>query len=185
MPNWCDCELRVEGNKLDLKRFKKFAKTGKVDLDTEKFIPYPDKFKQIDKKAKKGQNKWHKLKPEERKDIEYPNDSFNLNPEKDKDKLIDGMNGYTWCSVNWGTKWGLCNTDLGYINLKYSEMEYTFETAWSPPLPVILAMSKKFKRLEFTLRYFECGAGFNGLFRCKAGKVLDNQSGEYFGSRGG
>jgi hypothetical protein len=46
-------------------------------------------------------------------------------------------------------------------------------------------MSKKFPDLEFDLRYFERGAEFNGVYRCKAGDVTDDRTGDYFGSRGG
>ena len=68
---------------------------------------------------------------------------------------------------------------------KTGELLYRFNTAWSPIIPVIKKMGEMFKKLEFELRYFEQGMGFNGLFRMKQGKVIDNLSGEYFGDRGG
>jgi len=103
--------------------------------------------------------------------------------------MKDGFNsgGYEWCNENWGTKWGICNAELindnDYDETK--ELGYSFETAWSPPFPVVLEMSKLFPNLEFDLRYFEGGNGFNGLFVCKKGKVETDKQGDYFGSRGG
>jgi hypothetical protein len=62
---------------------------------------------------------------------------------------------------------------------------YQFDTAWSPPLPVIQAASNKFLAVRLTLRYYEGGCGFKGILVCKAGQVLRNECGEYRGRRGG
>ncbi len=77
MPNWCECELSVsvplgtelneqdrKKAKAELKRFKDFSTTskeieGKKDrnvLDTNKFIPYPEKFRKLDEEAAKAKN---------------------------------------------------------------------------------------------------------------------------------
>ena len=61
----------------------------------------------------------------------------------------------------------------------------TFETAWGPPLPVVKTASELFPDLVFSLRYFERGAAFNGCYRCEAGEVTFDESGPYFGDRGG
>jgi len=106
--------------------------------------------------------------------------------------IKDGFNsgGYEWCIKNWGTKWGICNAELGnadYISadsISY-ELEYTFDTAWSPPTPIVKKMSEMFPSLTFTLKYFEGGGGFNGLYVCEKGEVIRDLTGDYFGNRGG
>jgi len=174
MPNWCECDLTVEvpceeDKKLrekalkELVAFKEYATCGNKPLETNKFIPYPRKFRQLDKIAAKVFKRTGK-------------------------HIADGFNqgGYEWCSDNWNTKWGICNAeiiqevleDTGYI-------DYRFESAWSPPLPVILKMSEMFPNQRFILRYFECGCAFNGIYICHKGKVEDDRSGDYFGGRGG
>ncbi len=60
-----------------------------------------------------------------------------------------------------------------------------FRTAWSPPEPVILELSKQFPKLTFTLKYWEGGAAFRGILRVKAGEVLRAASYHYAGPRGG
>ena len=90
---------------------------------------------------------------------------------------------YDWCVKNWGSKWDLCEVEI--VGEDESYTEYSFNTAWSPVKDVILAMSNKFPLLEFDYRYFEMGCGFNGMLRCKAGVVLGEGEGDYFGSRGG
>ena len=172
MPNWCECDLsiRLIGDKEDkqmveFKKFKDLAETkqGKETnaLDTEKFIPYPEKFREMDKEAK------------------------DRNVNKKGEYIKDGFNsgGYEWCGENWGTKWGICEAEL--VDMDSWELTYTFRCAWSPCLPVIKKMSEMFPKLRFELRYFEQGQGFNGLFVCEKGEILMDKQGDYFGDRGG
>ncbi len=137
MPNWCECDLTVNGNKKELSRFKKFSATKKSVLDHNKFISYPKKFKIL----------------------------------------------YDWCCKNWWTKWGICHAEIAYQNA--DEILYRFDSTWSPPLPVIETMGKKFPKLEFKLCYFEQGMGFNGMLIVKKGQVVSDVSGDYSGDRGG
>jgi hypothetical protein len=83
---------------------------------------------------------------------------------------------YLRCEVlePWGSR--------GSEEVKYS---LTFDTAWSPPLSVVLAWSAAFPDLEFRLTYFESGMAFNGRYVCIAGVEEDNVAGDYFGDRGG
>ena len=163
IPNWCENELNICGEHKDIKKFKEFARTeyknedGKIEINvltTEKFIPYPTKFK---KKDEKSENK-------------LATDGFN-------------SGGYEWCIENWGTKWGICSAEI--TDELESELAYFFESAWAPPTPVILEMSRKFPTLSFELRYFEQGVGFNGIFVAENGEVLKDIEAEYFGNRGG
>lgn len=69
---------------------------------------------------------------------------------------------YNWCLENWGSKWDISNSycDL-IINKDDSSMiDSSFDTAWSPPLIAISAISQRFK-----LTYFEGGVGFMGEFK--------------------
>ena len=168
MPNWCECDLSINSDEKkdfkELKRFKAFAKTKDNVLDTEKFVPYPAKFKKQDKIAEAH----HKKTP--------PDYSV-------KDGYNNG--GYEWCLKNWGTKWGICRPELEEEDFDYGELLYKFESAWNPPIPVIIAMSKMFPTLTFEMRYFEMGCEFNGLLVCEAGKITKQEEGKYFGNRGG
>jgi hypothetical protein len=84
----------------------------------------------------------------------------------------------------WGTD--DCNAQAAYIEYEADDhLEITFETAWTPPCPVVLAMSQRFPTLKFELRYFEGGQCFNGIYRCQGGEVTCAEDGPYFGDRGG
>lgn len=63
---------------------------------------------------------------------------------------------YDWSIANWGTKWNS-------YDARPLENGMSFDTAWSPPLPVIAALSKLTQK-SFILEYLEEGAGFIGRF---------------------
>jgi len=171
MPNWCECDLYVEGKNEDVAGFLEFLGEG---FDFNRFIPYPERYRALDEEARR----WD----EQRK----------VDPENCGPRPRDGFNqgGYEWCVGNWGTKWNARDVSVPDLSADGSgpnvpEVEINFRTAWSPPLPVILAASKRFPKLAFTLVYFECGREFNGRFYCEAGRVASHESGPYFGGRGG
>lgn len=47
------------------------------------------------------------------------------------------------------------------------------------------ALADKFPTLDVELRYFESGAAFNGLYSFMKGEPAYDESGDYFGNRGG
>lgn len=176
MPNWCENELLVTGNKVELLKFKMTVegknRHGNLQaLNEDALIPYPEKYRvrdiaankirvaheKLQKQAKvkkmtdKERNAWFKLHP-------YPNV---------KDGFNDG--GYEWCTENWGTKWGFCESRISYMTSK--SISYLFDTAWSPPAPLIQRMGELFPKLTFRLKYREDGMGFRGTFKMKNGEV--------------
>jgi len=173
MPNWCECDLIITGKEKELKAFVEFAKGEEEDnnereaIMTTKFVPYPKEHADIQKEIED----WHKANPG-KTEWDGPKDWFN-------------RGGRDWCIKNWGTKWGICHSELVEEDYKYEEITYAFDSAWSPPEPIILAMSKKFPELTFRMTYFEQGCQFNGIYECKAGEVLNEETGKYWGNRGG
>lgn len=162
MPNHCWNELYIIGTKSELEKVKKFCKDGKDLLSAKKIIPPPD-------------------------DRLLDNDGFNgrlcikcghisekgaftgeAHCEKCGEKLIDG---YHWCIQNWGTKWGCYDVELDEdIDLPWFDgsdhaqpvkvMCYRFNTAWSPPTPIIDALKDKFPDVEIHHHAEEAGMGF-------------------------
>ena len=64
---------------------------------------------------------------------------------------------YEWCVKNWGTKWNGCDSWLEDDILH-------FDTAWSPPIPVLIALSKKYPNNEFYLEFEdECEEGLKQI----------------------
>ena len=93
--------------------------------------------------------------------------------------------GYEWCIENWGTKWGLYDICVDDADLDVGVIRYTFSTAWSPPTPIIEAMSERFPSLDFAHDYYESGSGFQGHFIYNGGNEGGGWEGPYHGNRGG
>ena len=60
-----------------------------------------------------------------------------------------------------------------------------FDTAWSPPVPVIEKLASMFPDHEFDLKYYEGGIGFCGHAHWEQGIEQYHQQSEYSGLRGG
>ena len=71
--------------------------------------------------------------------------------------------GYDWENNHWGCKWGACHGEL--IDDNGSEVFYSFDTAWAPPIAFFTALAKSWPARTFILEYEEPGMGFKGLAR--------------------
>lgn len=160
MPNHCESDLRVNGPKTEVERFFETLRGDKGALDADKIIPYPEHFKELDAKAKA-----HTFRTGEH--------------------IADGYNsgGYEWCISNWGTKWGMYNFSELIFGKTFATV--SFQSAWAPPLPLILKASEMFPKLVLTLKYYEMGAGFKGTYKVQGGRVLSESETKYSGTRGG
>lgn len=189
MPNYCECDLRIDGPADEIERFKKHAEynykyysfTGKIEegttvLSFNSFIPYPKKFTDLDEAAWRQNGILWAMPKLFAANVRHAAGTFGI-----KDGFNQG--GYEWCGQNWGTKW-----DAGSVvidDTDWSDLMYKFETAWAPPKPVIQKMGEMFPALEFTLTYFECGMEFNGRMVMKNGELAEDVTGKYYGHRGG
>lgn len=189
MPNYCSNDLIITAKTkkgfLDLKTFKDLAFTKNfyskeekeedrhLYLDFEKFVPYP---------------KVAKEQEESRRNIEAMKEKGeNTNKQEILHKLTYGNMEFGWNDwrcMNWGTKWNAKWTKSP--EEKQNRLVYVFDTAWSPPIPIVIAMSEMFPNLNFKLKYYEQGMCFQGTFECKDGKVKQAiHKDNYRGGRGG
>jgi len=86
-----------------------------------------------------------------------------FDPEKWRD-------GYSWCISHWGVKWDLHDVDMSILS--DNEVEYLFDTAWSPPEPWLYKVANEWKDLRFELMFEEDGVGFAGQLVIEDGEVL-------------
>jgi hypothetical protein len=73
-------------------------------------------------------------------------------------ELLKGQGWYDWSINNWGTKWNSYShygfdDDLGEA--------LGFQTAWSHPFPIVVALSNKFPRVQFNIRFADEDTGYN------------------------
>lgn len=59
---------------------------------------------------------------------------------------------YEWNTDNWGTKWNARDTQTDSL---VENGFVSFQTAWSPPLPVMDALAKMYPNLDFDYKFVE------------------------------
>jgi hypothetical protein len=157
MPNWCNNKMYITGEEEKAKEVMDFIGN---DFDFKKIVPYPEKFKQMDEEYSRLTDCHRHVMSEEDKQNYLAKWGTEWN----------GFNcgGYDWCCDNWGTKWNV-NENMDIYD---PDGVIEFQTAWSPPEPIIVKLSEMFPEVEIKLVYEEPGVGFIGKLVCKNGKRL-------------
>lgn len=70
--------------------------------------------------------------------------------------------GYYADSEIWGTKSDADDYGSCHVTIETDHIFISFDTAWTPPTPVIEKLSELFPKLQFQLFYMEEGSGFTG-----------------------
>lgn len=98
--------------------------------------------------------------PDFKKVIPPPNnDAYNDLPnQREAEKSPNWW--YTWNIENWGTKWN------GYSNVKFSDNEYEFQTAWNPASKIVEEIHENFPDVRIDFTYADEDSGY------KCGKVI-------------
>ena len=105
----------------------------------------------------------------------YVNDKkqidFNLIiPQPSED--LESFDWYTWRCNHWGTKWNAVD-ESGWLDDEIFEcildgrgydLGICFDTAWSPPLPIIMKLIELYPDSEISLDYYEPGCEFAGTY---------------------
>jgi hypothetical protein len=178
-------ELIIKGPKVERAKLAEFvqrvnpvSKDGKImnnavkevrKFSFDKVVPYPQRFHDYDEKIRN-------MTPEEKEECSKKHGGY----------IPDAYNsgGYEWCCKHWGTKWDLwednCTRQEGVRSL-----HFYFDTAWSPPIPVIEALAKKFPKLKFIHKYWERGMGVKCREEYVNGEKILEESGSYNGNKGG
>lgn len=93
-------------------------------------------------------------------------------PEEQKE------NWYDWNTSNWGTKWDMETASIEYYD-QHRETVWTivvsFETAWSPPIEWIVAVSELYPNMVFGITYKEECMGAEGVFAVHNSVILQNE----------
>ena len=200
MPNHCENDLWMSGRKQDVATALVFIGADKdaPSFDFNTLIPYPDPFKSMD-------DDWEAIPDLVGVYCDDPEYAARVAARKAAiaayeakwHTTSDGYNsgGFEWCRNNWGTKWNAYHVARRDYD---GRVCVTFQTAWGPPVPVIVALAVRFPTVSFTLEYFERGMNCAGGFKIpseddwyedepwKAGTLTDEWAIEtYRGIRGG
>lgn len=217
MPNHCENVIEISGEKEAVEKLMNTIGHNDRSIDFDRIIPYPKEFKEkdlardeMDKYSRGKVSEYiqnNNLETDEYgglikdEDRQLIRDVQQAAREKYAEKhgleltkggwYTDGFNsgGYEWCINNWGTKWNAYDfTDENVDDWEdYMNIQFSFFTAWSPPMPIYYEIAKMTKDtdIRISIHYYEGGMGFQGGLSIANGEVVDEFSAEYYGSRGG
>ena len=175
MPNWCHNTLTIVGPADQIEAFVERAQPTE-ELAHRAYNSEPSWIWKPD--AKPGFADWFR-RLRETQPLTF--EAFLPVPAGVRDE-------YEWHCDNWGTKWnayfdvqpmiafGSIEADVAASCARrqvprssdplaepgFSSVRYRFNTAWTPPMPVIAAMAVAFPALAFELAFAEIGMGFAG-----------------------
>ena len=130
MPNWCRNRVTVySDNTQPIEKIKKIFEDKKNIFG--QIIKEPDWRRLPNEKGE-----FSKLKQHFGKDGEVMFETHEFPDGKNDDRW------YQWNITNWGTKWDACNVEIDYAD--ESQIEITFDTAWSPPEPICARLREMF-----------------------------------------
>ena len=137
MPNWCynRVEVYIEDAE-ELKRWKETVESKESKFDFNKIVPMP-------------------------KELEDTVKGSNHVPSEELKEKYGADNWYDWNVNNWGTKWNI-TVDENEVDDDGDFIQYTFDTAWSPPSEIFYALRRKFPDVSISWFYDEPGMQFAG-----------------------
>ncbi len=164
MPNWCENQVTISGDNLQLEYLMSMvdplwypSKEEEEQLLQEnpnwfrncfsfnEIIPMPKELIFSSAPALIA-----KTKEEEDSFINKGiSDYITLEESKRRTALYGTDDWHNWSIINWGCKWNIDQSDLTIIS--YNEICYYFSTPWSPPEGVLENLSKRFPELEFNI----------------------------------
>lgn len=165
MPNWVFNDLHIEGSAENIQKVKAQLNASYTRKNSEEEVIYSNpviSFLNI-------------VRPPEDKMDEYEG----VHGYKDGEKQGDSeFNWYNFNNREWGTKWDVAvsdgekHSDTQLNHEEENKLHYYFQTAWSPPLPVIEALSLQHPELEITLRYEEEQGWGGEIYWDKTGSTI-------------
>ena len=150
MPNWCDNAVMIKGSSEDVLRIKDLMNDGPNPFSFNKLAPVPE--------ALRNQSA----------PLREPEQKIKHNIAK-----YGAKDWYDWCINNWGTKWDSSETvpTVDFTEDDESQLGYSFQTAWAPPIPVYDKLAEMFPNINIFINYDESGMSFSGWRFYKEGEL--------------
>ena len=148
MPNWCHNRVEIFGDEEELAKIKAHIETKESLFDFNKIVPMPSALKYTER-SDDG-------------DYELVMGKYVLKDKVARKRLIvehGADNWYDWSINCWGTKWNSADVT---VEDEGDVLRYYFDTAWSPPEPIIHKLRELYPDVGITAFYDEPGMEFAG-----------------------
>jgi len=154
MPNWCHNRVTISNNGENAKQFSELINKFFEEKPFQAILPQPD---------------W-KSTPNSKGELPIKQEMKNQNGEVVcvTYDFPDGKNDdrwYSWALDNWGTKWDACDLEACCSKeeaLEEEYVEFTFETAWSPPQGIYEQIRDEYEDVGISWFYDEPGMEIAG-----------------------
>ncbi len=193
MPNWCSNTLTIYGTE---DKTAPVCESMKGVLYSQHMVSATGKISTIEYFTEPTPFSFHSVIPQPDHMLDECDPRRTGSPAK-SDELIATLantggvmpDWYNWRCEKWGTKWDL-SADNIFVEKRSRSVLYSFETAWSPPYPVVAALSAKFPSVKMRIQFQEGGMGIKGSITYLGGKVVGatgdgEEAYEYEGQYGG
>ena len=163
MPNWVSNSVTIEGKPELVNQIKELVSKPYV-MPVESLGDLS--FKVEDTPVTSDFSFWNIIKPTNMED--YPKQPWS--DDEARTPVKDSW--YNWNNRNWGAKWDSTNAELvdEVENGENLVLVYSFETAWSVPVPVLIELSRQFPSVLITNEYQE-ETGWGGMMEFANGKI--------------
>jgi len=182
MPNWCQNEVSIYGDKEDIEKLKAEVFTVDEDndqpyLDFNKVIPMPKELADTTSPQRVVSDEWIRMRDlikanpsiqsiwvggKQIKDDEWSENYITKEQSEILKKTYGANNWYDWRVTNWGTKWGIDGESIQFYDEDEDRIEIHFDTAWSPPNEIYQELRDKYEDIEISWFYREDGMQFAG-----------------------
>lgn len=179
MPNWCSNNLYIKGNTTDLQDFINKVEVVKEDSDLKHYdilqslYPCPQELRDTTagSYSPEPHQNWANLLASGEITQDWYDQLVQRNADgwaKNQENMarFGYKDWYDWCCSKWGTKWGDCDTELlsSIVEGEDSQtIEFSFSSAWAPPMDGIAHIATMFPTLKFAIAYCEEGMDFYGF----------------------
>ena len=174
MPNWTDNTVIITGSTPILKEIKELLQSEDNVFDFEKILPTPESLNLecggitstamvlaqnkprsvAYKTAQKSLHLPYTMHPSPKgyaPVLKTENDVIAIGKlYLENQEKYGATTWYDWHCNNWGTKWNSCDEELE--SESDTELIYRFNTAWSQPDAIIIALSKKYPAVTIKLQ---------------------------------
>lgn len=158
MPNYVANIVTIVGSDEQVRKVVESIKSEESVFDFDKIVPMPETFKQYDTTNHANGEQLHlggQVGFEDPRIVtEELIEEFKRATKEQAEKY--GVVGwYDWRHKFWGTKWNACDAQY------WGDGRFTFDTAWSAPIPVLIALSKKFPEVKIHVIFADEDYGYN------------------------
>lgn len=190
MPNHVTHRMNVRGDadaiKAFIERFLPTDEEGNQGFDFNAIVPRPAILDRTISPSQVSENGRQMLRP-----VDAPEFSFqSVEATEEEQAELDALehrDWYNWTIANWGTKWGAYSFRMVQPETP-EHIEFMFDTAWSPPTPVLEKLTELCPDIEFDVDAFDegwCfayhGGGADGVYTDMSLEATDERYEQVYG----